>query len=140
MCITASPARAAGESPAAQAESLRAALFNAQRNLLAGDGDASAHLAAAQTVWAAGLGQTLSSADPAAGQRMQAALAQMENAIAAADVPLFAAGRASAWTAVLAGSSRLVEHAVAAGDAATAQAWLPVREFRTASRFARPNG
>jgi high-affinity iron transporter len=140
VCITASPARAAGESPAAQAESLRAALFNAQRNLLAGDGDASAHLAAAQAVWAAGLGQTLSSADPAAGQRMQAALAQMENAIAAADVPLFSAGRASAWTAVLAGSSRLVEHAVAAGDAATAQAWLPVREFRTASRFARPNG
>ncbi|UYN92389.1 MAG: FTR1 family protein [Anaerolineales bacterium] len=136
----ASPARASGESPAAQAESLRTALFNAQRSLLAGDTAASEHLAAAEAVIDGEFGRSLAAADPEAAARIHAALAAMAQAVTAGDAPAFAAARAQAWTAVLAASYRIVEQAVQAGDAATAQAWLLVREFRTASRFARPNG
>lgn len=136
----ASPARASGESPAAQAESLRTALFNAQRSLLAGDTAASEHLAAAEAVIDGEFGRSLAAADPEAAARIHAALAAMAQAMTAGDAPAFAAARAQAWTAVLAASYRIVEQAVQAGDAATAQAWLLVREFRTASRFARPNG
>lgn len=136
----ASPARASGESPAAQAESLRTALFNAQRSLLAGDTAASEHLAAAEAVIDGEFGRSLAAADPEAAARLQTAMASMAQAVTAGDAPAFAAARAQAWTAVLAASYHIVEQAVQAGDAATAQAWLLVREFRTASRFARPNG
>ncbi len=136
----ASPARASAESPAAQAEGLRTALFNAQRSLLAGDTAASEHLAAAEAVIDGEFGRRLAAADPEAAARLHAALDAMTQAVTAGDAPAFAAARAQAWTAVLAASYRIVEQAVQAGDAATAQAWLLVREFRTASRFARPNG
>lgn len=136
----ASPARASGESPAAQAESLRTALFNAQRSLLAGDTAASEHLAAAEAVIDGEFGRSLAAADPEAAARLHAAQAAMAQAVTASDAPAFAAARAQAWTAVLAASYRIVEEAVQSGDAATAQAWMLVREFRTASRFARPNG
>lgn len=136
----ASPVRASGESPAAQAENLRTALFNAQRSLLAGDATASEHLAAAEAVIDGEFGRSLAAADPEAAARIQTAQATMAQAVTAGGAPAFAAARAQAWTAVLAASYRIVEQAVQAGDAATAQAWLLVREFRTASRFARPNG
>lgn len=136
----ASPARASGQSPAAQAEGLRTALFNAQRSLLANDATASEHLAAAEAVIDGEFGHSLAAADPEAAARLHAALAAMTEAVTADDAPAFAAARAQAWTAVLAASYHIVEQAVQAGDAATAQAWLLVREFRTASRFARPNG
>jgi len=136
----ASPARASAESPAAQAEGLRTALFNAQRSLLAGDATASEHLAAAEAVIDGEFGRRLAAADPEAAARLHAALDAMTQAVTAGDAPAFAAARAQAWTAVLAASYRIVEQAVQAGDAATAQAWLLVREFRTATRFARPNG
>ncbi len=137
---TASPVRAAGASPAAQAESLRAALFAAQRALLANEPGAQAHLDEAQTILASDFGRSLASADPAATERLQIAVADMAEAIAAQNAPTFAAARAQAWTAILGASYHIVEQAVLAGDAQTAQAWLPVREFRTASRFTRPNG
>ncbi len=137
---TASLVRASGESPAAQAEALRSALFTAQRHLLAGADGAQAELAKAQTVVAGEFGQQLAAADPAAHQRLQAAFAAMQAAVDADDAAAFAAARAQAWTAVLAASYSRAEQAVRAGDAASAQAWLPVREFRTANRFSRPNG
>lgn len=140
MLSTASPVRAAEPSPAAQAESLRTALFNAQRALLAGESGAAEQLASVQTILGSEFGRSLAAADPAAAGRLQDALAEMAEAITAQDAPRFALGRAKAWTAVLAGSYHIVEQAVQAGDTPTAQAWLPVREFRTASRFARPNG
>ncbi|HMB24635.1 MAG TPA: FTR1 family protein, partial [Anaerolineales bacterium] len=51
----------------------------------------------------------------------------------------FAAARAQIWTGILAGSYTIVEAAIRSGDGATAQAWLPLREFRVVTRFARPN-
>ncbi|MCW5874671.1 MAG: FTR1 family protein [Anaerolineales bacterium] len=137
---TASPVRAAGPSPAAQAESLRSALFAAQRALLANEPGAEAYLERAQAVLASDFGRSLADVDPAAAEGLRSAFVDMAAAVAAQDTPAFAAARAQAWTAVLAASYHIVEQAVQAGDTPTAQAWLLVREFRTASRFARPNG
>ncbi len=53
--------------------------------------------------------------------------------------PEFAAGKAQVWTAILGGSAHIVEQALSSGDVTTARAWLLVREFRTATRFSRPN-
>lgn len=140
MLSTASPVSAAEPSPAAQAEALRAALFAAQRALLAGEPGAEQQLMHAQTILDSEFGRTLQTADGVPAVRLNLAFAQMAEAVASQNAPQFAAARAQAWTAVLAASYQVVAQAIQIGDAQTAQAWLPVREFRTASRFARPNG
>ncbi|MGC8952222.1 FTR1 family iron permease [Chloroflexus sp.] len=55
------------------------------------------------------------------------------------DQLLFAAARTRIWTALLKGSYTIVTESLRAGDPATAQQWLAVREFRHANRFTRPN-
>ncbi len=138
LAVCASPVRAAaGPAPQNLAEQMRAALFSAQRDLLAG-GDGRAAFAQAQTAYA-NLRPLL--AGPAAAEAAAAdqAFSAMQAALAGADAPAFAAQRSLAWTAVLAGSYRMVEQAMRAGDHAQAQAWLALREYRTANRFARPN-
>ena len=60
-------------------------------------------------------------------------------AVANGDASVLAAARAQAWTGILAGGYAVTAQAVIAGDAARAQQWLPVREFRPATRFSRPD-
>jgi high-affinity iron transporter len=138
LCV-ASPVRASTSSPAALAETIRSALFTAQRHLLAGDAGSQQALHEAHAAYAGQFGAAISAADVTAGQRTEAAFAGMQAAIEAGVAADFAAARSQAWTAILAGSYRIVEQAIRAGDMQSAQAWLLVREFRTASRFARPN-
>ena len=70
---------------------------------------------------------------------MHTALTDAEAAFRRGEATAFAVARARAWTSLLHGSYLVVTGAVGAGDIATAYNWLPVREFRRATRFARPN-
>lgn len=136
--LVASPVRAASGAPAALAETIRSSLFTAQRQLLAG-GSGQAALQQAQAAYAGSFENTLSQADADAAQRAEAAFELMQAAAQAGDAAGFAAARSQAWTAILAASYHVVEQAIRSADLQQAQAWLLVREFRTASRFARPN-
>lgn len=138
MSCVASPARAAADSPAIVAEVIRSALFTAERQLLAGESSVEA-LTKAELAYAGEFAIQIARADSEAFQRAEAGFADMRAAAASDDAAGFAAGRSQTWTAILAGSYSVVEQAVESGQLPTAQAWLPVREFRTASRFARPN-
>jgi len=46
---------------------------------------------------------------------------------------------AAIWTGLLDGSYRMIEQALQQNDGTTVRAWLALREFRTATRFSRPN-
>jgi high-affinity iron transporter len=134
----ASPARASSDSPARVAEIIRSQLFEAERQLLAGEPSAES-LAQAELAFAGGFGARIARADAAAAQRAEDGFAAMRTATSQVDAAAFAAGRSQTWTAILAGSYRVVAQALQNGQLTTAQTWLLVREFRTASRFARPN-
>lgn len=129
--------RASGPAPAEAAERLRSALFSAQRELLAGK-DAGAALQDAESAYAT-LSVELEAHAPEADQRFSDGFVLMQSAVRSADAVAFAAARSQTWTALLAGSYRIVEQALLAEDLEQARAWLLVREFRTATRFARPN-
>lgn len=137
--FVASPARALSSSPAAVAESIRSALFSAERQMLAGEEISAESLASARQAFSGDFSQAIQQADSAASQRAIDGFAAMQHAIEAGDAAAFAAARSQVWTAILAGSYSIVEQSAEVGQLPTAQAWLLVREFRTASRFVRPN-
>lgn len=133
------PSLAAAVPPATAAETMRSALLQAQ---LAMADDSSAAQTAWQTAaddYAAHLAETLGRTAPAADERVRAGLADAAAALAHNDVAGFAAARGQVWTALLAGSYETVTVMIRNGDGAQARAWLPVREFRHATRYTRPN-
>ncbi|HEY0602484.1 MAG TPA: FTR1 family protein [Herpetosiphonaceae bacterium] len=123
--------------PAQSAETIRSALADAQF-ALSSTTDAQAALSTAKSAYTGAFAQTIAAAAPAADQRVQSGMASAEQALAAGDARAFADARAQVWTALLAGSYQVIESSLAGGDAATAQTWLPLREFRPATRFTRP--
>lgn len=132
-------ARAASDSPAQIAESIRAALVQAQL-FLVNDPNASAELvSAAEASYRTGLSEQISVSNPDAHVRVILAFQELKDSMSTRDAAAFAAARAQAWTGILAGSYAIVEESIQNGDALKAQTWLPVREFRTATRFSRPN-
>lgn len=139
LALSASPVRASAVSPASAAETLRAALFNAQRDLLAGDEPAADWLQQAQLAYDASLAAELEPANATAAERIASGFVLMQAALDSDDPAAFAAARSQTWTGLLAGSYSVVENAISESDTGRAQAWLPVREFRTATRFSRPN-
>lgn len=134
------PAVAAGVTPPQAAETVRSALLQAQLALPADPAAAQAHLAAAQAAYATALAPTLATRAAEAEGRAGDGLVLAGEALAAGDGPALAGARAQLWTALLDGGYQVVTAALATGDAATAQAWLPLREFRHATRFSRPGG
>jgi high-affinity iron transporter len=124
--------------PAQTAEDMRRALVQAQLHLAGDAPEAEALLNQAEAIYASTLAAGLTEADPAAEARLRDGFGQMHAALERADSPGFAAGRAQAWTALLAGSFTLVEAAVAQENPQAARAWLGVREYRQATRFSRP--
>lgn len=132
------PAAALAVSPAASAEQIRAALVLAQLNLGSKPASAQTAVTQASAAYQQSLAPTISVAAPAADQRARAAFAALTQAAETRDTPAFAAARAQAWTAILAGAEQTVEAAVQRNDLAQARAWLTVREFRTATRYSRP--
>ena len=127
---TAPPWRLAGE--------LRTLLADAEKTLiLDGPEDAVAHVDAARPV-AQSLAELVRPAAPAAAGDLLAAVERAAAAAAAGSGVELAVARAEARMAVLAGAYEAVAAATAAGDVASARAWLLVREFRKPTRFSRP--
>src|SRR5262249_36124919 len=96
-------------------------------------------LAGAQAGYAGTLEAPLSATAPEAAAHMRDGFAAADRALDAGDALAFAGARSQIWTALLGGSYRTVERALLSGDAAPAQAWLPLREFRRATRLTRIN-
>jgi high-affinity iron transporter len=132
-------ARAVSDSPAQIAESIRTSLVQAQLSLT-NDASTSASLVQdAETAYQTGLASQIAVSDADAHQRVISAFEILKESVSRSDATSFAAARAQVWTGILAGSYAVVEEAIQSGDGQTAQTWLPVREFRTATRFSRPN-
>ncbi len=121
--------------PAAAAEALRTALLQAQLALPSDPARQQQQMIVATTAFETILAPAFRMAATEVLRNNRQAL---QEALAITDPIQFATLRARIWTAVLAGSYQVVEHALANDDPQTAQAWLPVREFRHATRFSRP--
>lgn len=130
---------AAPIAPAQAAETVRAELVQAQLALGSDPSAAQAALDSAQSAYTGTLAEPFASTLPEIDARARAGFAAAQRALEASDAPAFAAARATTWATLLAGGYGMVEHALAANDAASAQTWLPLREFRHATRFSRPN-
>jgi high-affinity iron transporter len=130
---------AVSDSPAQIAEFIRSSLVQAQLELTT-DPNASAQLVAdAESAYQSGLSNWFAQSAPDARSRIDSAFESLHQSAVKGDVVSFAAARAQVWTGILAGSYSIVEQSIQSGDGAAAQAWLPVREFRIATRFSRPN-
>ncbi len=88
---------------------------------------------------AAWLAARLAEAAPETQRRIEAGFAAAEKAVTAQDGLALAMARAQIWTGLLAGSYRVIETSLQNGKGQTAREWLPLREFRPATRFSRPN-
>ena len=125
--------------PAQAAETLRATLFQTQLQVTSDPVAAQAQVAQVVTLYDTKLTAPLAQGAAATEQRIQAGLAAAQEAVKTGDANALAVARAQVWTGVLDGAQQLVFQAITAGDIATAQQWLAVREFRHATRFSRPN-
>lgn len=121
-------------SPAAVAEGTRAALFAAQMDLERKPEAAGASLQEARSRY-----ESLAPFLPEAARRdVEAGLAAADSALVQGNSPAFAAARSQVWTGLLEAAALNVEAALREGDAARAGQWLPLREYRQATRFNRP--
>jgi high-affinity iron transporter len=125
-------------SPSTDAQTVRSGLDGAQNALLAGD-TTLATTAMAPVAAASDRLLSLLTADPTAATAARDGLAAATAAIAGGDQVAFAVARATVLTAIFRGSYNETIKAVLAGDAATANAWLLIRDFRPTTKFARPN-
>src|SRR6185503_7928328 len=132
-------ASAASTSPAQAAETIRSALVQAQLSLTNDARVSAALVQDAETTYQTALSTGISTSNSEAHLRIVSAFKALKESIVESDAVSFAAARAQIWTGILAGSTTIVEDAIQSGDGLTAQTWLPVREFRTATRFSRPN-
>lgn len=130
---------AASISPAQTAESIRASLVQAQLSLTSDPKLSAALVEDAEASYRTELSGQVSVSNPDAHQRILSAFETLVYSTSGEDATPFAAARAQVWTGILAGSYSIVEDAIQSRDGLTAQTWLPVREFRTATRFSRPN-
>jgi high-affinity iron transporter len=132
-------ARAASDSPAQIGEAIRGSLVQAQLSVATAHNESAQLVEEAQAAYQMGLAGSIVLSNPEAHERVVSAFEDLTNSVSHSDTTSFAAARAQAWTGILAGSYTIVENAIQNGDGRTAQKWLPLREFRTATRFSRPN-
>jgi high-affinity iron transporter len=126
-------------SPAQAAETLRAGLLQAQLALTQDAAEAQRLITGAQKTYKTLLAAKLAQSAPEAHRRIQAGFVAANEALPGGDGPALALARAQIWSGLLAGSYQMVETALQRGDGPTAREWLPLREFRQATRFSRPN-
>src|SRR5687767_4108694 len=132
-------ASAASTPPAQAAEAIRASLVQAQLSLASDPTTTAMLVKDAEATYQTGLSGWISASDPDAHLRIISAFENLAASASRSDATSFAAARAQAWTGILAGSYEVVEDAIESGNGLIAQTWLPVREFRIATRFSRPN-
>lgn len=132
-------ASAAEPSPFSIADEMRVALLNAQLNLTDNPTLAQQNLTQAQNSYRGVFAKTIAQVSSAADERVRAGLQQAQHALDTRNAILLADARSEVWTALLGGGYAVVENAITSQDAVTAQTWLPLREFRRATKFSRPN-
>jgi nucleoside diphosphate kinase len=125
--------------PGQLAEQIRSDLTRAQLALSDDAAEAGRLLAEAEGRYSSALALAMAPLAPAADESARKGFADAAAAVAAGDGPGFAAARARVWTALLAGGYAATENAIRAGDGQLAASWLPLREFRHATRFSRPD-
>ena len=131
------PAPASAAPPWQAADEIRAELFSAQTDLLF-DEPGESSVAAARRALAGPLERGLRADAPGELAEISASLAAAEAAFAAGDGTALAAARGRILSALRRGAYRVTVAATARGDAATADSWLLIRDFRQATRFTRP--
>lgn len=132
------PVQSAAIPPAQTAATIRESLFDAQFAASTDPSAAGTALAAARMAYSGEFARAIQAAAPVVDERIRAGLDAAQAALAAQQTANVSAARAQVWTALLAGSYAVVEHAIQQGDLPTARAWLQVREFRITTRFSRP--
>jgi high-affinity iron transporter len=132
-------ANAQTDSPAQVAETIRSSLIDAQLSLISDPQESFALVTDAQTAYQNGLSSWFEKFDSDSHLKIQVAFEELMNSIANNDIVSFASYRAQVWTGILSASYQIVETSIQNGDGETAQTWLPLREFRIATRFSRPN-
>ncbi len=140
VALLALPLSAAAQEtpPWRAAEQIRQALFNAQTALLT-DADALAQVADAEQHWQTSVAPALRPVAPDAAAQIDQALANARTAAEQRDNQALALARGQAWTALLDGAYQATLQAVANNQPDQAQQWLLLREYRTATRFSRPD-
>lgn len=125
--------------PSQVAETIRASLFTAQVNIPSNIQIAQDGLNRAEAAYSDSFRANILGANPASDENIRAGFEKMHLALTQQSAVDFALERAQVWTSILNGSYSIVEQAIRDNDIETAQNWLSVREFRTATRFSRPN-
>jgi len=139
LSLTSYQVRAEALPPSQVAEKIRASLFTAQMNISSDSSTAQNEFDRARSAYAGEFQQTIFNTNANADESIRTGFEQMQAAITNGSAPEFALARAQTWTAILNGSYVIVEKAIQNNQVNIAQAWLPVREYRTATRFSRPN-
>lgn len=114
-------------------------MFTAQMKLIDNSKEAEEDLLAAQSNYAHHFAQSIQDAAPDADERIQVGFSDAAKALAHGQSSAFAAARARIRTAIFSGSYAVVEKALKENDYFTAKSWLPVRLYRTTTRFSRPS-
>lgn len=138
-CSTPVTAQSQETTPGTAAEEIRSRLFNAQMAFAGDPLGAAKNLAEAQQIYVSSMQQEIARHSYEDNSRIISGFSKIQSALTQQDALAFAAARAQVWTAILRASMQVVEASINAGDYSAAQNWLPVREFRTATRFSRPN-
>ena len=139
LALPAMSAQAQGLAPAETAENIRVSLFNAQLALSSDAQLASQKLLEAKSAYSGDFAATIKEVAPESDTRITTGFDSALQAVSQKDAATLSAARAQIWTGILAGSYVIVENALKHNQSATAQTWLLVREYRTITRFSRPN-
>ena len=136
FCASAASAQAAIP-PWQAADEIRAELFEAQAQLLFGEGDGRP-VARASAQLRGPLRQGLRADAPAALGAVEAALAEARRAAFGLDEAGLAAARGRVLAALRRGAMAVAVASARRDEPARARAWLQIRDFRKATRFTRP--
>ncbi len=126
------------QSPRTLAENVRQALFDAQGALLSGDTQTAADATAEAQSDFESLRPIIADADAALADQLADYLNTAQTAASEGNVLALANIRGHIWSGLLHGSALVVFDALEAGDAATAESWLTLRDYRPSTRFSRP--
>jgi high-affinity iron transporter len=135
LLCAASPA--AAEPPWQAADAIRADLFEAQAELLFGEGGRHPVAAAAASLRGP-LRQGLATDAPGELRAVEAGLAAARQAVAGGGEAALAAARGRTIAALRRGAMAVAVAAAGRGEPALARSWLQIRDFRKATRFTRP--
>lgn len=126
------------QSPRALAENVRQALFDAQGALLSGDTQTAALAAAEAQSDFENLRPIIAETNPELAGQLAGYLNDAQSAASEGNALELAAIRGRIWSGLLHGSALVVFDALETGDAATAESWLTLRDYRPSTRFSRP--